>query len=81
MAKEIAAFKKLKAHVDAQRGVVAAQPKAVEQPPAPKAAEFIESRQFERAMSEVEARLNSQVSDLKAQLAALQEELNNLRSR
>lgn len=80
VAKEIAAFKKLKAQVDAQRGVVAKDCRAIKDAPAACNAGYVECHQFEQAMSEVEERLNSQVSYLKAQLAELQKELDNLRT-
>ena len=79
VAMEIATFKKLKEQVDVQRDVVAEthQVKAADTAATP--ANYVECRQFEQAMSEVEARLNSQVLDLKQQLAALQKKLDQLR--
>jgi hypothetical protein len=74
VAKEIAAFKKLKEQVECQRGA---------SPPTPSAQEgehgYVECNQFEQAMSAVEKRLNSQVEDLKAQMEALQKELDQIR--
>ena len=78
--KEIAAFKTLKDQVDIQRGAaVETQPAESETAPAD-AGSFVDSHQFEQAIHEVEARLDSQVSDLKAQLAVLQKELDALRN-
>jgi len=74
VAKEIAAFKKLKEQVEAKRGM-AVPPSA----PAENVEGYIECSQFEEAMSAVEQRLNVQVDDLKAQLEALQKELDQIR--
>jgi hypothetical protein len=75
VAKEIAAFKKLKQQVETQYGVAAhAQHadgrQAVDNVP----------QDFKQAMNAVEQRLNSQVADLKEQVAILQKELDNLRT-
>ena len=74
VAKEIAAFKKLKEQVESKRGELA-------QPSAPSESEqgYVECGQFEQAMSAVEQRLNAQVEDLKTQLDTLQKELDQMR--
>lgn len=77
VAKEIAAFKKLKEQIETQRGVAANQPPAQ----AANNQNFIDNVKFEKAMGAVEKRLNSQVESLKAQLDAMQMELVRLRSK
>ncbi len=79
VAKEIAAFKKLKEQVEVQQKVPAVQEEAAE--PQEVGDAYVERSKFEQAMSAVEERLNSQVTALKAQLKALQEELDNMRGR
>jgi hypothetical protein len=74
VAKEIAAFKKLKEQVEIQRGGSRPSPSAREADRG-----YVECDQFEQAMSAVEMRLNSQVEDLKAQLETLQKELEQIR--
>ena len=76
VAKEIAAFKKLKQHVEAKRISTSVAP-ASEQD----GDDYVVHHQFKQAMSAVEERLNSQVEYLKTQLANLQKELDNLRTR
>ena len=69
VAKEIADFKKLKQKVESQYGAATqAQTENVPQ-------------DFKQAMNAVEQRFSSQVADLKEQLAILQKELDNLRTR
>jgi len=77
VAKEIAAFKKLKQQVEAQRGPMTKAPESNDQV----AADYVPEHKFKQAMNAVEERLNSQVAALKAQLADLQKELDNLRTR
>lgn len=74
VAKEIAAFKKLKEQVESRPGAPAPSPTVSESEH-----EFVECDQFEQAMSAVEGRLTSQVEDLKAQLESLQKELDQMR--
>lgn len=74
VAKEIAAFKKLKEQVEFQRGTSSPSPSAQEGERG-----YVECNQFEQAMSAVEMRLNSRVEDLKAQLETLQKELEQIR--
>jgi hypothetical protein len=74
VAKEIAAFKKLKEQVEIQRGTSRPSPTAQEAQRG-----YVACDQFEQAMSAVEMRLNSQVEDLKTQLETLQKELEQLR--
>ena len=69
VAKEIAAFKKLKLKVEPQSGTTL------------KASAENVPQDFKQAMNAVEQRFSSQVADLKEQLAILQKELDNLRSR
>ena len=76
VAKEIAAFKKLKQQVELQKGI---SPGDQETEPVESQA-YVERERFEQAMSAVEKRLNSQVEDLKYQLAALQKELDSMRN-
>lgn len=76
VAKEIAAFKKLKQQVETQYGAAAhAQTggggQATDNVP----------QDLKQAMNAVEQRLNSQVADLKEQVATLQKELDSLRTR
>jgi len=80
IAKEIAAFKKLKEQVEAQRrSAPTAQPQAQESTATNAPAEYVDHRKFEQAMSAVEQRLNSEVEALKSQLISMQKELNMLR--
>jgi hypothetical protein len=70
IANEIAAFKKLKQQVEAQR------------PGANRSAmngQYVENRKFEAVMGDVEKRMDGQVADLKAQIESLQQELDTLR--
>jgi hypothetical protein len=76
VAKEIAAFKKLKQQVEAQRSPMAAPGGANKEDAA-----FVPHHKFKQAMNAVEERLNSQVAALKTQLASLQKELDSLRKR
>lgn len=77
VAKEIAAFKKLKEQVEMQRGGRTPAPSNS----VPTGTQgYVECVQFEQAMSAVEKRLNSQVEDLKAQLTLLQKELDQMRN-
>jgi acetolactate synthase small subunit len=76
VAKEIADFKKLKQQVEAQYGTAAHSQTADGRHGADNA-----SDDFKQAMNAVEQRMNSQVADLKEQLAILQRELDNLRPR
>ncbi|MGD9367538.1 MAG: hypothetical protein PVH87_17690 [Desulfobacteraceae bacterium] len=76
VAKEIAAFKKLKQQVELQKGI---SPGDRGTEPVESQA-YVERERFEQAMSAVEKRLNSQVEDLKSQLATLQKELDSMRS-
>jgi acetolactate synthase small subunit len=76
VAKEIAAFKRLKQQVERQYGTAASAQNADGR----KGAGNV-TNDFKQAMNAVEQRLNSQVADLKEQLATLQKELDNLRSR
>ena len=83
VAKEIAAFKKLKEQIDVQRAP-ARQEKKKEDTASDEVqrnAAYVEHSKFEKAMSAVEERLNSQVTELKAQLEALQNELDTLRAK
>ena len=77
VAKEIAAFKKLKQQVEAQRDPMAAGRIT----DAKEAVDFVPHDKFKQAMNAVEERLNSQVAALKTQLATLQKELDSLRTR
>ena len=72
VAKEIAAFKRLKQQVEKQYGAAT---------DAQKASAGNVPQDFKVAMNAVEQRLNSQVADLKEQLAMLQRELDSLRTR
>ncbi len=72
VAKEIAAFKKLKQQVEIQYGA-ASNTQNLDADKVP--------NDFKQAMNAVERRLNSQVADLKEQLAVLQKELDSLRTR
>lgn len=76
VAKEIAAFKKLKQQVELQKGI---SPEGQGTEPV-ESQSYVERERFEQAMSAVEKRLNSQVKELKSQLAVLQKELDNMRS-
>lgn len=74
VAKEIAAFKKLKEQVEVQRGVTARAVSMTESEGG-----YVDRDKFEQAMSAVEERLKSEVNDLKFQLEALQKELDEMR--
>ena len=76
VAKEIAAFKKLKLQVEKQYGTAAHAQNADGMQGAGNV-----SDDFKQAMNAVEQRLNSQVADLKEQVSVLQKELDNLRTR
>ncbi len=76
VAKEIAAFKKLKQQVEVKRGTIE---KTVTDD-SETAPGFMDQHKFEQAMNAVEERLNSQVAALKTQLATLQNELDSLRN-
>lgn len=76
VAKEIAAFKKLKQQVELQKGI---SPGDQRTEPV-ESQDYVERERFEQAMSAVEKRLNSQVEDLKSQLAVLQKELDHMRN-
>lgn len=76
IANEIAAFKKLKQQVEAQRSGVG-QGKSVGQ--SGSFDQYIDQRKFEQAMENVEKRLNGQVADLKSQIDSLQKEIDVLR--
>jgi molecular chaperone GrpE (heat shock protein) len=76
VAKEIAAFKKLKQQVEKQYGTAAHAQNADGMQGAGNV-----SDDFKQAMNAVEQRLNSQVADLKEQVSVLQKELDNLRTR
>ena len=73
---EIAAFKKLKQKVETQYGKATHAQKANGGNTDANA-----HPDFKQAMNAVEQRLNSQVADLKEQVAILQKELDNLRTR
>jgi hypothetical protein len=75
VAKEISAFKKLKQQVDTQRGAAIEANQALQED----ATGFVQSREFKQAINTIEQRLNSQVADLKLQVATLQKELSELR--
>jgi hypothetical protein len=75
VAKEISAFKKLKQQIDTQRGVTSEANSAKQQT----ATGFVQNQEFMQAISTIEQRMNSQVADLKLQVATLQKELNELR--
>ena len=74
--KEIAAFKKLKQQVETQYGAATHAQNANGGKTDTNALP-----DFKQAMNAVEQRLNSQVADLKEQVAILQKELDNLRTR
>jgi hypothetical protein len=76
IANEIAAFKKLKRQVEAQRlgagqGQSSGQSGSYDQ--------YIDQHKFKQAMEHVEKRLNGQVADLKSQIDSLQKEIDSLR--
>jgi len=77
VAKEIAAFKKLKQQVEAQRSPMTKAPETNDKG----TADYVPHHKFKQVMNAVEERMNSQVADLKAQLATLQKELDSLRTR
>ncbi len=74
VAKEIAAFKKLKQQVEAQRAPIAGARNVDDK----EAATFVPHDKFKQEMNAVELRLNSQVEALKTQLTILQKELDDL---
>lgn len=76
LAKEIAAFKHLKEQVEAGRSVTATDQTETGNG----AANFVEHQKFEQAMSDVEKRLNDQVSLLQSQLENVQKEIDALRN-
>ena len=73
IANEIAAFKKLKQQVEAQRSG-AGQDQSAGQP-----GSHIDQRKLEQAVEDIEKRLNGQVADLKSQIDSLQKEIEILR--
>lgn len=77
VAKEIAAFKKLKEQVEVKQSEI----KRAASDDTKAVPGFVDQHKFEQAMKDVEKRLNSQVSDLKAQIASLQNELDMLRNK
>ena len=79
VAKEIAAFKKLKEQVGAQQKSSGQAVKATDD--SEEGEHFVDHHKLEAAVNAVEKRLNSQVTELKAQLKTLQDELDLLRSR
>ena len=79
VAKEIAAFKKLKEQVGAQRKPPSQTTEAEND--SEDGAHFVDHHKLEAAVNAVEKRLNSQVTELKTQLKTLQDELDRLRSR
>lgn len=77
LAKEIAAFKHLKEQVESGRSN---NTPAVQTESDNSAVNFVEHQKFEQAMSDVEKRLNEQVSLLKSQLENVQKEIDALRN-
>lgn len=77
VAKEIAAFKKLKEQIDAQKPVSQRRPPQDEKPVEPSG--FVDQRKFEQTVSAVEKKLLAEVEALKANIAQMQKELNSLR--
>jgi phosphoenolpyruvate-protein kinase (PTS system EI component) len=75
VAREIAAFKRLKQQVEAQYGAAADAQNVAG------SATDNDPQDFKQAVIAVEQRLNSQVADLKEQLAILQKELDSIRTR
>jgi polyhydroxyalkanoate synthesis regulator phasin len=75
IANEIAAFKKLKQQVEAQRAG-ASQDRSAS---SALNDHYVQQRKFEAAMGDVEERLAGQVADLKAQVEYLQKEIDALR--
>ena len=77
VAREIAAFKKLKSKIEVQRGA-----KTESYHPDEKTTDgFVQNHELEQAINAIEERLNSQVAVLKQQLAGLQKELDNIRTK
>jgi hypothetical protein len=79
VAKEIAAFKKLKEQVEAQKNSDFPPSQATPSSKQPGVAALLENEDFKNAMNEVEARLTAQVKELKSQLVDLQKDLDLLR--
>jgi hypothetical protein len=79
VAKEIAAFKRLKRQVEKQLGARAVT--QTETAGGKDAANYVQNHELTQAVNTVEQRLNSEVAALRQQLAHLQKELNDLRIR
>ena len=79
VAKEILAFKKLKAQVEAQKQKASPTSDSAAPIKQSEVTALLENKDFKRAMHEVEERLNEQVKALKSQLVDLQKELDLLR--
>jgi hypothetical protein len=77
VAKEIAGFLTLKEQVEKQRGAGVKPGDATAQ----SSQKLIEADVLDNAINAIEDRFNSQVEDLKSQLATLQEELDHLRKK
>jgi phage host-nuclease inhibitor protein Gam len=77
IANEIAAFKKLKQQVEAQRaGAKHDQTVGF----SGSNGQYIDQRKFEEAMGNIEKRLTGQVANLKTQIESLQKEIDALRN-
>ena len=79
VAREIAAFKRLKSQVEVKRGADS-QPYSSDEKIAAGGG-FVQNHELELAMSTIEKRLNSQIADLKKQLSGVQKELANIRKK
>jgi len=80
VAKEVLSFKKLKAKLDTQRGLnQVPAPQPGNPPGLDKGAVLPDNLSFAKAMLAVEERFNSQVAQLKAELASLQQDIIKLR--
>jgi hypothetical protein len=80
VAKEVLSFKKLKAQLDTQRGLnQVAAPASGNAQGLDKGAVLPDNLSFAQAMLAVEERFNSQVAQLKAELASLQQDIIKLR--
>ena len=80
VAKEIVAFKKLKEQVEANKDGRSAPVKTDEAlGKSTEIAALLDSQQFQKAMSEVEKRLNAKVEELKSQIENMRKELDLLR--
>jgi hypothetical protein len=80
VAKEVLSFKKLKAQLDTQRGLnQVAAPASGNPQGLDKGAVLPDNLSFAQAMLAVEERFNSQVAQLKAELASLQQDIIKLR--